>query len=437
MIAGPSTTLTVVQGATLTRVIQGLNEDRSIPTQYLGTDVPTATVWLAQAEVSLLSPSVSWFSAAVCQVSLTLSGAQTSSLSLDTNYNLQIFINRAGTVYCIAWLYLQVLPAAGTQVASIPPDLISGTYAVQALQGLSLNPTSLELIPTLITASSQAVRRYCFDRYFDIRTIAEKYDVALDGTVRLYQVPVLIVQRVQAQPQLALTISNQSQSVQYAQAYFTFTGTPGGYASNAQTATGIYLNWASSGVLNNTTVPFTAGQTISSLATTIASIGSGWTASADQTLGLWPVTELDGGYVSQGCALGTEPDDGAQFSVLTDLANSRLDNPHRGFLWVGRQYGNFNADRWGPGGNDLFGQQQNDGLSQCKVTYQAGFANIPVDVQYWTAQLVKWKLEIGKQELLLMSEKGIDYQYQLAESMVAAMPQTVRQGLAQWRLHYA
>ena len=64
-------------------------------------------------------------------------------------------------------------------------------------------------------------------------------------------------------------------------------------------------------------------------------------------------------------------------------------------------------------------------------------ATFPPDVQHWTAQLVKWKFELIKQELLLKGETAGEYSYTLAPEMVSDMPLSVRRGLSPWRLHYA
>ncbi len=323
----------------------------------------------------------------------------------------------------------------------MPPDLITYDYCEAALSEVALTDGQRDFIPYLISAASEAVRRYCFNRYFDWRNnIVEVYPISLDGYVRLYQVPVSQVLRIQANPQLALTIVNNSPSIQFAQAYFAYTGQAGTGGVNPQVATGIVLNWTSSGVLNTQTIAYTGGMIISNLATLINGIGAGWNASTDAVLGLWPVTELDGGYVSQGCALSATPDTGAQFNVLLDITCGQLtpNGQRTGFLWVGNQYSNSTAARWGPGGDELFGYPANNASqSRAKITYAAGYTTIPPDVQYWTAQLVKWKTEVAKQEFLLMQEKAADYSYVLADQMVHAMPATVREGLAQWRLHYA
>lgn len=442
------------QGRQYNRVLQIFNLDGTPAVNVFNSGTTlSANVFEGQNQASIFQPTVTWNTTPLPplppsppqtgytqgQVSLSIAAPQTAALDPAGEYRLLVDTTTGGITWPGWEGRVKILATPGS-VSPSPPDLITYDYAEAALSEIALSDTQRDFIPYLVSAASQAVRKYCFDRHFDLRTITEKYDVALDGTVRLYQVPVQLVLRVQGPPQLALTVANISSAVQSAQAYFSYTGSVGGYGTNAQTATGLYLSWVSSGVLSNTTISYTPGMTISTLAGLVNAVGSGWIAQTDNTpngLGSSPVTELDGGFVSQGCAVGAIPGDGARFNILQDMTGARLDNPNRGFLWVGRQQENSLAARWGPGGDQMFGSSGNGRLGQVKVTYQAGFSTIPPDVQYWCGQLVKWKIEVSKQELLLMEEKAADYSYKLSEAMVAAMPPTVRQGLGQWRIHYA
>lgn len=428
-------TLTVVQGATLTRTLQGTNLDGTVPTTFLNTDTLTSTIWLAQSEASVATPTVAWFAAASCQFTVTISATQSALLTIDTVYNLQVFATRSGVPYCIGWLYLQVIPAAGSQAAAIPADLITGAYAAQMLMRLSLDSSQLEMIPTLITSASTAVRRWCNDRDFTQQTYTKEFPVGQGSVVRLAQMPVNQVFRVQAVPQVSLTISNTSTSVQTAQAYFAVTGD---YTAG-QTVTGITLNWTSNGTLTTTTVTYTANETISALATAINAVGSGWSAlvttgATSQGYGSWPVTELTGGYQGQGCLQGQ----GAQFYCYsTDLSDYHFladDGRATGMLCCSYSGGSVNSPRWGPdwaawsdGGFD------NQLEGRVKVTYNAGFAIIPGPVQLATAELVIAGLQRLGTDFTLKSEKAKDYSYELAP-MIKGMPAHVQEGLSQYRI---
>jgi hypothetical protein len=107
-------------------------------------------------------------------------------------------------------------------------------------------------------------------------------------------------------------------------------------------------------------------------------------------------------------------------------------------LYVGTQRGgNITAAQWGPGGQELWGDDGDYQLGEVKVTYQAGFPTIPADVQNATVQLVKYMLELLKQELLLSSESAGDYRYTLSPEMVSAMPKPVWEMIGARKYHYA
>ncbi len=441
--------LSAYQERQYNRILQIRNTVTGLPASgvFNSASILSASVWEGQNQTSLFSPVVSWATSTPLvtsqtgydqgQVALSIAAVQTATLDPAGEYYLLIDETTAGVTAPVIECRLKILATPGS-TSPAPPDLATYDFIEAYLSEVALTDAQRDFIPYMATAASQAIRLVCNDRYFDIRNLTETYDIALDGTVRLYQVPVLQITRVQGQPSLALTVQNTSTAVQVAQAYFAFTGSPGGYGVNAQTATGLTLVSVSSGVATTTTVSYTANMTVSALTTLINAVGGGWVATTNTTYGPWPVTELTGGFVGQGCAIGAVPGDGATFNVLLDLTDARLDNPNRGFLWVGQQWGNSTAQRWGPGGYELFGQSGAQcQLGQAKVTYQAGFSTIPLEIQVQCAELVKWRLMLAKQELLLMSEKAADYSYELAMQMVGSMPVNVRQALAPWKLHYA
>ncbi len=428
---GPSATLSVVHGATLTRVLQGFNEDGTVPSQFTTGDTLTGTVWLAQDETALISFTPVWFLATSCQVTVTLTAAQTTTLSIDTLYNLQVFATRAGVPYCTHWVSLQILPAAGMQGAAAPPDLVTGPYAAQLLASLALTPAQLEMIPTLITAASNAIRSWC-NRNFAQAVYIEDCPVELNGTIRLKNPPINQITRVQAQPTPVLTVINPSTSVQAARCYFTVTGD----VTGGQTITGLTLMSVSSGVSTTTPIAYTANETISGLAAAIGAV-SGWVAVADPVLGLWPVTELLEGLIAQGAAL---PDQGATFSVLgTDLTGVRFhpdDGQLTGIIWTGQQYSGF-GPRWGPGWNEFDDISQNSGWGSVRVTYNGGFAKIPPQIQLGCVELVKLQLQRLKTDMLLITETAGQYSYTINPRLILALPPEVLGGISAYRIHNA
>ncbi len=381
---------------------------------FTAGSILSAQVWEGQNQAVLFTPNVSWYTAGSTQTgydqgqfTMLLQGAGTATLNPAGEYYILVTESLSGAA---VWEgRLKIFAVAGS-TSPTPPDLI--TY-------------------DLCSGASQAVRRWCFDRNFDQRTYSEFHDV-IQGAVRLLQPPVQIVQRVQGQPQLALTVTNSS--AQNAQAYFAFSGTWQGYGTSAQTVTGITLASVLNGTPASVPVSFVANQTISALATLINAVGSGWTATANSTYGAWPVTELDGGYVGQGCATSAAQSTGARFNVLLDLAPGEfsLDTRRMGILYVGRQYNGYDAGRWGPGGESLFGDSAC--YSRVKASYTGGETVIPFQIQTMTAELVKFWLMMAKTDWILESETAQEYSYTLCQAMLASMPKHVAQGLSQFRI---
>ncbi len=410
--------------------------------------VLSAAIWDGQQTAIIFQPTVSWATSTPKvpvqtgydqgQVFFSIDAIQTmSGIDPAGEYLLLIDTISLGIVSPAIELRVKFLATPGTTVYA-PPDLITEEYCEAALSEVALTDTQRDFIPYLINAASQAVRSWCHERYFDLRVdLVDWLDVALDGYVRLTQVPVQSVTRIQAQPQLALTVANLSSGVQTASCYFAHTGFVGGYGVNAWTATGLTLVWVSSGVANTTTLLFATYPTVSQLAAAINAVGFGWQAQSITALNGWLCTELTNGFISQGCTAMDIPGSGAQFNVLVDTQGQLLD-PKVGLLWVGVQYQNSNAQRWGPGGYEMFTDSPSaNQLGKCKVTYTAGFPVIPADVQIGCAMLVKWNLELFKQELILKSEKAADYAYELNTMMVHAIPATVQEKLGRFRYHYA
>jgi hypothetical protein len=417
---------------------------------YTSGSTLSATLWEGQSQASLFSPTVSWYTAGSTQTGYTqgqfswsVSAAQTAtSVNPAGEYYTLVSQTTGGQTSPVWQGRVKFLATPGSTTPQ-PPDLASYDYCEGYCSELNLTDSQRDFLPYFVTAASMAIRRltYC---NFDLRTYVKKFDIALNGTVRLDQVPVQAVLRVQGPQQLALTVSNTSTTCAYAQCYFAYSGQYDGYGSNAQTITGLTLNYMVGGALTTYTVPISTGQTVSSLATAINSYGNGWSALADTTLGpMWAATELDGGYTGQGCGVYSSVTTGAQFYLLQDLAPYQVDNPWRGFLYTGRIYQDSDAGRWGPGGSNLFGGTGNYSSNgqadpgQARVTFVAGESTIPGEIQMACAELVKWKLGLAKQELLLKMETAADYSYTLADQMVANVPTNVRQMVAPFRIHYA
>lgn len=410
---------------------------------YTSGSVLSAQVWQGQNQASLFSPTVAWQTTPVGggsqtgydqgQFSCSFVGSNTATLDPSGEYFVLVSQTTNGVKSAVWEGRLKILATPGSTNPA-PPDLITYDFAESYCASLGLTDTQRDILPFIVTGASGAARRFCQGRNFDQRTYTEFHNVALNGQVRLFQPPVQNITRVQGAPQLALTISNTS--AQNAQAYFAFSGTWDGYGSNAQTATGITLVSVTNGTPASSTVSFVANQTIVALTTLINAVGGGWTALADSVLGLWPVTELDGGYVAQGCGMGASPSTGARFNILQDIAPNifSLDTRRMGILTTGRQYGYSAASQWGPGGDQMFGDGQGSQLGRCKITYVGGDATIPMQVQVAVAELCKFNLSKMTTDLILETETAQEYEYKLSLEMIAAIPKHVAQALSPYMI---
>jgi hypothetical protein len=434
--------LTPFRGLQFSRVLQIVNFDGSNAINvFTSGSTLSASVWEGQSQSSIFAPTVSWYTAGSTQtgydqgqVALSIAGSQTTGLDPAGEYFLLVSSTDSGLTSPVWEGRLKVLATPGS-VSPAPPDLATLDYVESYLTVQQLTDGQRDFLPYLITANSNSVRRWCMDRNFDVRTYTQCFPVALDGTVRLYQVPVNQVQRVQGPPELALTISNGSQSIQNAQVYFSYTGEAGGYGANAETPTGINLVSVSSGVATTTNIAFADGQVINDVVALIGGVGGGWTATADPVLGLWPVTELTGGYLGQGAALSASPNSGASFTVLTDLNCCQMTDQQLGFMWVGRQYQGF-GPRWGPGW-DSWDSGTAQQLGTVKVTYSAGFTTIPPAIQKAVAEMCKDDLLRMRINPYLESESADEYSYKLRMILPQSMSSVVLQLLSPFRLHYA
>lgn len=426
-------TLFVAQGGTLTRTLQLKDLDGSLPTQLLATDTLSGTVFVGQAEAAAVSFTPTWVSATAGTVQVSLTATQTASLSVDTTYNLQVFVTRSGITYLVGWCWLLVGPAAGSQVAATPADLITYPYLSQMLGAIVLTQPQAEQLPTLVSAASAAVRSWC-NRTITQNTYVETVPVSnVDGTVRLRETPVNFVSRVQNLPVVALSVSNTAADSAWVSVNAT------GDVITGQTIVGLYLNDETAGVTTQTAVDFATNMTITGLATAISAV-SGWsaTASTDSTIANLPVTEIYDLFGSKGAGANDAPYTGAEFHVFSsNITNSRPhpdDGQRTGVWWVGVQYGNTGGigPQWGPDWMEFDGLTASPGVGVVKVTYNGGFAAIPREVQLATVELIKHELDRLKSDLTLASESAGDYSYTLRDQ-VDALPRHVLQGLSRYR----
>ena len=427
------TTLQLVQGRSKDFSRQTANDDGSVGGIYTGTELITYTIWPADSEVVVLTATGSpnaWINASLTQWFISFDDAQTATLTPGI-YRIEVtapvMAGRTGTLF---EGLLEVISTAGTTVVS-PPDLATAYYVIRQLGQINLTNIQVEMLPDTITAASQLIRKWCGDRIFTRMTLTGVFPVANNGMVRLDQIPVNQVLRVQAQPQVAMTISNNGTGITNARAYFAFTGD---FASG-QTITGITFVSVASGVATTQTITYTPNMVVNDLATAVNSLGNGWLAQTIQSpYGGWPVTELIGLTTAQG-ALQPE---GINLQVYgQDLDNAYLIpyGQETGMLYTGL-YGVADpiGPRWGPGW-EQYATLGSSTTGRVKVTYDAGFDTIPPAIQQATAELAKAILQRMITNPYLESETAGQYTYRLALIFYDNIPRPIRQTIQLYRLH--
>ena len=421
----------VIQGFNITWttfIVDGNGNPVTLASTYL------CEVWPGgqQAVVSGTQPTATLNpSAGVNALDVAYLATFTASLAVGY-YDLVILDSVANVV--VAFGYVSVQPSPGTAST----DLISIPFVRAALSDYSLTATQIEFLPNTITAASNAVRRWCGDRDFIQQNYVEEYQVSLDGTVMLNQPPNWI-NRIQSGPATVLTVTNASSSVQEAYINGSFTGDSttvsvnpiNGQAVPGPTLSGWNLNAISNGTLSTISVPFTANMTINALASAINAVGSGWSAYANSSYGLWAVTEIIDPQIPGSALTGS----GATYDVYAnDLGNdSKLDTNGTGLLWVGRQYKG-TGPKWGPDWMEFDAPYLTQG--RVRVSYNAGFATIPLLVQKCVANVAKNLLAVLSLDPTLASEKAEQYSY-VAREQVELIPLQDRQALAFYRIHHA
>ncbi|VTR96792.1 hypothetical protein [Tuwongella immobilis] len=237
-------------------------------------------------------------------------------------------------------------------------DLIDLDRAKTNLANFTLSPTDEATLTTLIHSCSAAIQAYCGQAF-----ASSTFDEVLDGTdtdvLLLRHYPILAVQRVMTNPRIVVSIRNTSGG--------SSGGSSGGTrASVAIRSTGLRLTRISGGVTTlDDTITWSAHPTLESLVTAISAIGSGWQASVVPGYESWASADLfapSGAYACSdrpaGLRLHTEPVDDWEL--------------HANNGWLYRL------------GSDGIGWP--NGRGRYRVTYEAGFATVPADVQEACAQ---------------------------------------------------
>ncbi len=361
-------------------------------------------------------------------VSVVLGSAASAGLTPGGTYRFQVIITRDVTSAPVIDGLLKVVATPGDTPPN-PSDLITYDYAESHCEILGLTDAQRDLLPTAVTAASKAIIKWC-SRPFAIGTYVEDLQPALDGFVRLKAIPINQVIRIQALPQQALTIQNTAAQIAYVAYAYT-----GDVADGTSAITGLNFTSVINGVQVVQPVIYSVNETISGVATAIGLLGNGWQPFLNAAYGLWPVTELIGGWVSQDATLAQGVILNVYSQGVSDAQFDPDDGQLTGMLWVGRQNNDAFGPRWGP---DYAAWSSGEPLNgQVRVTYNGGFSTIPLPVQLATAETVKAIMERLKIENYLESEKGGDYMYKIALDKLNHLPRQAVTALAGYRVHNA
>lgn len=311
-------------------------------------------------------------------------------------------------------------------------DLITSAYLTSALAaaGISVTAAVTAVQPTLISAASDVVRRFCGNRDFVRRTYTDEYTPALDGSVMLRQLPVNQVLKVEGTRDVALVLSFSPTAGQSAWVAFT---TAGDFASGTLAHTGLRLSSVTNGAQTDTALAFATYPTLSQLSAAVNAV-TGWTATTGGSYTAWPSTSLITADVAQG-ALASN---GCELEVYSEVLSGCTFDPRTGRLATGRRHlSPTGGPLWGPDWQ-IFDDAETDPRGAVRVTYDAGFDTVPLSVQQATAEACIDLLNLLSLDQRLSSETVGEYSYvrDAALSTYVVTP-SVAGKLARYVIHWA
>ena len=286
-------------------------------------------------------------------------------------------------------------------------NLVSPERCVQNNQLAFLNTTSPTYLSSLITAASNAVRRYCVERVFTLENFTDYYTVGIKKKetpmLMLRQFPVKSISRVGLMIR-ALNVQNS--------------GSTGLARANVSTTDlGLVLTAVNNAVTSVVNLYYGTYPTILQLANAIIAAGNGWSASVQSgvngNFNNWASADLKpiqgavstfqgGTYlelpqdlaVLQTGPYGFDGDDSYEGTWGMNGPGWRLD-PETGEMW-------FNCRR---------------GALTLRVDYIAGFDQVPQDVQEATVMTAISIWSAGKIDPMIKSEGAEDYNYTLKDDV--------------------
>lgn len=390
---------------------------------FQGTESLTATISDGSTAAAVLTITPVWASGQTAgnytKVTCTLTAANLAALAPGF-YLVMIAIASGGAA--LAEGLLQVF--SGTSQSPVLDSFASPAQVIGLVPEVASQPDKIAALPMLLTAATTMIRRWLMDRDVTQRDYTADFSVALDGSIRLSQIPVNKIYWVKSQAEDALTVSNSA--AQFAEVVFTTTGD----VAAGQTVTGLTLNWTTNGIPGTSAVAYTANMTVSALVTAVNAVGSGWTALAGTGYGSWAVTELFGGLIGQGARGGKAAVLQVYASVSTEAKFHPDDGQKTGIVYVGQQDSQF-ANRWGS--YPMFDDAPSSNLGLVRVSWNAGFATIPAIIQLACVETVKAYLVRMRINPYLSSETAGQRSYTM-RNMLMGLPDYILQELASYRI---
>lgn len=384
---------------------------------FTGSETLLCDVWPGGTQAVTFQPSVAWSNSSQGKFTVTFTAANTATVA-PGYYFCKVYVSDASEA--LAYGFISIYASVGTSTA----DLVTVPYAHAALADSGLADTQLDFLPTAISFASDAVRQWCH-RWFTRRTLTREFVPSYDGRVLLPEMPINEITRVACDKSLALTVSNTSSSNQQARCYFATTGD----RTSGLTITGLTLVSVSSGVSTTNTLLFATYTTISSLATAIAALGSGWSATVNNSLGSWGTDQIVGGDTGQGCLVGQG---GLLYVYASDASDYSMDWG-TGMVYLGTSGSPASLDNpaWGPGWMTTLDYPTQP--QRVQITYDAGYDTIPAAVQQATCEVARQALLRLATDETLRSESAEGYSYTLGNP-IEALTLAARQMLAQYRI---
>ena len=413
-------TATLIQGAGDTFTV-ALNP----PAAFQGTENLSASVSSGGTAAASLTITPTWVpgqtAGAFTLVYLPFTATQAAALA--PGYYV-VILTLADATAPLSWGLLEVVSGPSVSPNPIQDFLVSPAEVLGLVPDLCA-ASYLADLPRVITAATQAIRKYC-SRNFTRTTMTTEFRPNYEGMIRLDEIPVNEVIRIATGRDGALWIVGPS-TAQIANVRFAYTGD---YDSGIVN-TGLILTSTASAVTTTTTLLFATYATVQDLAAAINAV-AGWSTQVTAGYALWPSTELVGADSAQGALTGS----GCQLDIYSrDASLERLD-PNTGMIWLGGGFwGNsLNTPAWGPDWQQFLPTQQ--APTRCKITYDAGFTTIPSPVVMAAIETVQAMFSRLQTDQIIQSETADAYSYTLRDQL-DFLPDSAKHALATYRIFNA